>query len=196
MKDTPKKLGAVALAGVMVAGGTLQSGAVVSNAEGVNDRASTKVSTMSDSGVDVYDFNSVYQKTKKTWSEVWTSELRDRKNMHYRQIYGDIHKNYRDKIEILALGRKTIVDTILEETQFAFRDLDFQLVRYNYNTLEELKTGKPINDDRVANIKGVKLDYGGTPISKFEKGKFYKIEIGRPIMDSKPVCHIFLYVKK
>lgn len=196
MKDTSKKIGAVALAGVMVAGGTIQSGTIISNAEG-NNKTKTSASTMKDNSIKVYDFESTLKEIKDRWEVGWRSELKD--NITFKKIAPQIrnlNNSLGNKADIIAIGRQALVDSIVDEAKTLLKDdFGFDLVDSCYKTFDELRTGKPSYDDRVVNIKGTKLDYGGVPFSQFQKGKFYRLRIG-DYMSSKPICHIFLYVRK
>lgn len=198
MKDTSKKIGAVALAGVMVAGGTIQSGTIISNAEG-NNKTKTSASTMKDDTIKVYDFESTLKEIKERWEEGWRSELGLRKYVSFKKIvpqFRDLNNSLGNKADVIAIGGQALVDSIVDEAKTLLKDdFGFDLVDSCYKTFDELKTGKPSYDDRVVNIKGTKLDYGGVPFSQFQKGKFYRLRIG-DYMSSKPICHIFIYVRK
>lgn len=202
MKDTSKKIGAVALAGVMVAGGTLQSGTMIANAD-----SNSKPNKTAMDSVEVYDAYSLLKKHKTEWDKKWRPQLQNRGKYSHelsfrRQLYASL-RNYNEgelgnKFDIIAFGDKRTVEEIIRQAEELINDdFPFNLTTYCYKDFENLKTGlHRHNDDRVANLvkPGSLGNYGGVPLKNFKAGNFYKVMIGDNI--NEPMCYIFLYAKK
>lgn len=199
MKDTSKKIGAVALAGVMVAGGTLQSGTMIANAD-----SNSKPNKTAMDSVEVYDAYSLLKKYRDGWDSMWRPQLRNqlghtRVFAQRRELFTAL-RNYNknelgDKFDIIAFGDKRTVETIIKQAKSIIEDgqLTFNISEYGYKDFYDLQTGKHRhNDDRVANLvkPGQISNYGGIPIKEFKKYNFYKVIIGDDNFTA------FLYAKK